>query len=296
MRKLEQYMNCKAIFCIVVFLMLTGCAAQEEPVSPQNTKSLYTKDDYEDLKIKPRQEKPVEVDYKEGVTARSIDTIPKISPEKAVQDKFLYIASFGTVDELQIRYENGGRINYRNENGETALLKVLEGPYDEQTFLKLKFLVSVGANVNFRGSSGTLPNTSALDTAIRNSSAVFRSGRASKNPYFAEQVLEFLIDEGAYITGNDTLGRTPLHTAAKSNNLFAAKLLTESGAEVMAEDYDGETPLDFAKTREMKKLLIDLGAVDTKEGKEKESIRGNADKQEDKSQELWEPLQKQKPF
>ena len=290
-------MNFKAIFCIVVFLLLTGCAAQEEPVIPQNTKSLYTIDDYKDLKIKPREEKPVEVNYKEeGVMARSIDTMPKISPEKAIQDKFLYIASFGSVDELQIRYENGGRINYRNEDGATALLKVLEGPYDEQTFLKLKFLVSVGANVNFRGSSGTFTNTSPLDTAIRNSSSVFRSGRASRNPYFAEQVLQFLIDEGAYVSGNDALGRTPLHAAAQSNNLVAVRLLSESGAEVMAKDYDGETPLDFAETREMEKLLKDLGAVDTKEGQEKENIRGNEEKQDDKSQELWEPLQKQKTF
>ncbi|UCD66786.1 MAG: ankyrin repeat domain-containing protein, partial [Deltaproteobacteria bacterium] len=264
MRKLEQFMNGKTIFCAVVFLMLSGCAAQEEPVSTKNTKSLYTIDDYEDLKIEPQKKEPVEVDYKEGVTARSIDTMPKISPEKAVQDKFLYIASFGSVDELKLRYENGGRINYRNEDDETALLKVLEGPYDEQTLLKLKFLVSVGANVNFRGSSGRFTNTSPLDTAIRNSTSVFRSGRASKNPYFAEQALRFLIDEGANIAGNDALGRTPLHTASKSNNMIAVRLLREAGAEVMAKDYDGKTPLDFAETREMEKLLKELGAVDTK--------------------------------
>ena len=68
-------MNYKAICCIIVFLMLTGCAAQEEPVSTRPPKTIITKDDYEDLEIKPRKEEPVEVDYKkEGAYRPSIDT------------------------------------------------------------------------------------------------------------------------------------------------------------------------------------------------------------------------------
>ena len=57
-----------AALVFVVFLMLTGCAAKEEPASNREPKSLITKDDYEDLKIKTPKEEPVEVDYKkEGV-------------------------------------------------------------------------------------------------------------------------------------------------------------------------------------------------------------------------------------
>ena len=55
--------------------MLTGCASHEEPVSTREPKRLITKDDYEDLEIKPRKEEPVEVDYKkEGAYRPSIDT------------------------------------------------------------------------------------------------------------------------------------------------------------------------------------------------------------------------------
>ena len=56
------------VLVIIVFFMLTGCAAQEESVSAREPKSLITKDDYEDLKIKTPKKEPVEVDYKEEGT------------------------------------------------------------------------------------------------------------------------------------------------------------------------------------------------------------------------------------
>ena len=57
-----------AVFVFVVFLVLTGCAAKEEPLSTREPKSIITKEDYEDLKIKTPKEEPVEVDYKEEGT------------------------------------------------------------------------------------------------------------------------------------------------------------------------------------------------------------------------------------
>ena len=299
--KLEQFMNYKAIFCIVVFLMLSGCAAQEESVSTRDPKSLITKDDYEDLKVKPRKEKPVEADYSKGKSISSINTMPKTDPKKVMQDKFLYIASFGSVDELKIRYENGGKVNFRNVDGETALIKVLEGSYDNQTLLKLKFLISVGAEVNFKGKGATSERTTPLDAAVWNTSAVFRSDTTSKKPYFAEQVLKFLIDEGAYVSAGDEQGRAPLHIAAQSNNMFAAGLLLESGADVMQKDFDKKTPLDFAESREMKKFLKEHGAVEIKGATPEdallhEGIRKDANEQGIKPQEEWEPFRDIKPF
>jgi len=71
-------MNYKALFCIMVFLLLTGCAATKEPTVTREPKRLITKDDYKDLKIKPCEKKPVEVDYKkEGTTIQSIDALHK---------------------------------------------------------------------------------------------------------------------------------------------------------------------------------------------------------------------------
>jgi len=259
--KLEQFMNYKAFFCIVVFFILTGCATQEDPVSTREPTTLLTKDDYEDLKVKPRKEEPVYVDYKkEGIYRKNIKTIKKISAEEANQLKFVDAAAFGSVDDLKIRYEKGAKVNFRNNDGETALLKVLEGPYDNGTFIKLKYLISIGAGVNFRGRSATSDITTPLNSAVWNTSIVFKSNRASNKPYFAEQILIYLIDQGASVSGTDEKGRTPLHTAAKSDNLIAARLLLESGAEVTTEDIIGKTPLDFAESGEMIRFLKEHGA------------------------------------
>jgi len=255
-------MNYKAISCVIVFLMLTGCAAQEEPVSTRNHKTLITKDDYDDLKIKTSEKEPVEVDYKKGVDRQNFNVITPISPQEAIQNKFLSAATYGLVDELKRHRENGGRINFRNDAGETALIKVLKGPYNEQTLLKLQYLISIGSIVNYRGKSATSISSSPLDIAVWNTSSIFKSDTAFSKPYFAEQVLKYLIDQGAYISGSDDRGRTPLHTAARSDNLFAAELLLESGADVMPKDFDGKTPLDYADSRQMKRILIEHGAIE----------------------------------
>lgn len=268
-------MNCKAVFCIVVFLVLTGCAAQEEPESTRPPKSLITKNDYEDLKIKPRKKEPVQVDYKkEGVVVPNINIQKEVNTKEVNQRKFIDGAAFGSLDDLKIRYKKGARVNFRNDAGETVLLNVLKGPYSHQTFLKLEYLISIGAQVNFKGRSETSPNTTPLDAAVWYSSSIFKSGTASNNAYYAEQILQYLIDEGAFVSGTDDRGRTPLHTAAKSDNLIAARLLIGAGAEIMPRDYDGKTPLDYAESGTMIKLLKEHGAVDIKD-----AIPENADKQ-----------------
>lgn len=69
-------MKLKKIFCcIAVFLLLLGCASREKPLTVREPKKLITRDDYEELKMKPCEDEPVEVDYKkEGIYRPSIDT------------------------------------------------------------------------------------------------------------------------------------------------------------------------------------------------------------------------------
>jgi ankyrin repeat protein len=274
-------MNYKTLFCIVFFLVLNGCAAQQEPVNQREPKRLITQDDYEDLKIKPRKKEPVEVDYKEGVTVQNINIKKEVNAKEANQRKFINGAAFGSLDDLKLRHEKGARVNFRNADGEPVLLGLLKGPYDNQTFLKLKYLISIGAQVNFKGKSETSNNTTPLDAAVWHTSYVFKSDTASNNAYYAEQILKYLIDEGANVSGTDDRGGTPLHTAAKSDNLIAAKLLIEAGAEVMPKDYDGKTPLDFTGSGEMTTLLKEYEAVDMKD-----VMPEDADKQEKKTQKL----------
>ena len=68
-----------------------------------------------------------------------------------------------------------------------------------------------------------------------------------------------LLDNGAYVSGRDETGMTPLHVAAKHNNIYAAHLLLEKGSKVMPKDDKGKTPLDYAESYEMIKLLKKYG-------------------------------------
>lgn len=54
-------------------------------------------------------------------------------------------------------------------------------------------------------------------------------------------------------------GRTALHIAVTYANFKAARLLIESGAIVNSQDFDGETPLHFAKGAPMTNLLLESG-------------------------------------
>jgi ankyrin repeat protein len=145
-------------------------------------------------------------------------------------------------------------VNFRNNNGETALIKVLDGPYNEDTFLKLKYLISVGVRLNVRGKSSKSENTSSLGVAICNSKAVFQSGNTAE-VQIAQHILELLIDAGVDVSSLEVNGRSLLHLAAETNNLFAAQLLLESGAKVIPIDDNHKTPLDIAGSGEMIKLL-----------------------------------------
>ncbi|MBT3555522.1 MAG: ankyrin repeat domain-containing protein [Chloroflexi bacterium] len=67
----------------------------------------------------------------------------------------------------------------------------------------------------------------------------------------------------ADIEAMDSDGQTPLHLAALSNSLDAARLLIDSDADIEAKESNGETPLDSAVSNnslDVARLLIDHGA------------------------------------
>jgi hypothetical protein len=78
------------VFLVVLFL--TGCAAQEPQEPVREPSKLITRDDYEDLKLKERKEKPVEVDYqKDGTYGQNFNPIvnyrPRAEESKKVEEE-----------------------------------------------------------------------------------------------------------------------------------------------------------------------------------------------------------------
>lgn len=72
-------------------------------------------------------------------------------------------------------------------------------------------------------------------------------------------VQKFLERDPSVINFQDNTGATPLHFAAKNDNLEIAKLLLEKGASkdirITKDDFEGQLPVDLAKSDEMKALL-----------------------------------------
>ena len=93
------------------------------------------------------------------------------------------------------------------------------------------------------------------------------SGAVSKNK---EKMVKFLISKGADVNAKyeseikvgsaADMGVMPLHVAGIFNSVKAAKVLLENGADVNGKDNYGTTPLNYAKTKEMVKLLVSNGA------------------------------------
>jgi ankyrin repeat protein len=115
-------------------------------------------------------------------------------------------------------------------------------------------LLRLGANPNLAGRH--IGPTSALHVIV------FSNGR-----HFVERngpaIVEALLKAGAHVSSTTSYrDQTPLHIAAKMNNVAGATLLLKAAAKVMPKDADGKTPLDLATSGEMIRLLKSHGAVE----------------------------------
>jgi len=78
----------------------------------------------------------------------------------------------------------------------------------------------------------------------------------------AKETLARLLKAGAKVSGRDWRGRTPLHVAAETGNIWAAEYLIALGAKLMARDFEGKTQLDYAESGPMITLLKANGATE----------------------------------
>ncbi len=72
-----------------------------------------------------------------------------------------------------------------------------------------------------------------------------------------DQFVDLLNKTGIDINEQDQYGATPLHYAAKNNNIEAIKLLMDEGADLLIEKMGKIKPVDFAKDESVKRVFED---------------------------------------
>ncbi len=190
----------------------------------------------------------------------------RLKEKDTVQIRFVEAVQRETIETLKQLVEKGASVNTRNPNDETALIKVIDvflPGRAAKSYFKLLYLFDLGADVNLKG-KGIFGPTMPLHEAIIMTSLCFNSKNTKRDlrneKTVARLILKELIERGAHISGRDDDGRTPLHIAAKFDNVVGAKMLIEAGCKLMDRDKDGKTPLDYAESAEIIKLLKSHGA------------------------------------
>ena len=85
------------------------------------------------------------------------------------------------------------------------------------------------------------------------------------------EVGRMLIEHGADVTAQDNDGQTPLHLASQAGQLEVGRMLIERGAGVSALNKDGQTPLHLASQAgrlEVSRVLIESGAAVSAQNKD----------------------------
>ncbi len=187
----------------------------------------------------------------------------KSNEKDVVQWRFLKTASRGgSLESLKRLLKKGADVNGKGRDGEVALIEALRSGSPCSITDRALYLLQTGANPN-----GTGRRTFELmvRTTTPLHQAVWQTRYSTDGKNFdpcVEELLTELIVRGAHVSLSDVSGRTPLHIAAESDQLFAAQLLLKSGSKVMPRDKEGKTPLGYAKSGEMIKLFKSHGATE----------------------------------
>ena len=130
----------------------------------------------------------------------------------------------GALDVVKMLVRAGAKVSATNDEGETCFNRAARCGHTEI----VRYLAGLPeVDVNHRGPD----NHTALDDAIVNEET---------------DVVQVLIDAGAYIDTQNNEGRSPLHAACEYGTLDIVKMLVRAGAGVRVTDNDGCTCLILA--------------------------------------------------
>lgn len=196
--------------------------------------------------------------------------VPALEPKEAAQQRLIGAAANNDIPGMEDALDQGADVNGKNRQGETALIAACQyffgRPWQSAPIL---YLLKKGADPTVQGSDDSkYPNmeTTALHSVMVMSALAFdrknqeKNERLKDNAASARAVITALLQHGALVSARDYDGQTPLHIAAKRNNIVGAQMLIDAGCKISPTDRAGKTPLDYAESAEMIKLLKAHGA------------------------------------
>jgi ankyrin repeat protein len=150
-----------------------------------------------------------------------------------------------TENTIKMLIDAGANLNLQNNLGDTALMISAELTNKSSTENTVKMLIDAGADLNIQDENGETALIRVTDMTNRSST---------------EKTLKMLIDAGANLDIQNKYGETALMLASKyskdTSTENTVKMLIDTGADVTIKTKRGKTALDYAKTDNVRNMLI----------------------------------------